>query len=164
VGKIKHVRAMAGAIEGDTFVGSKAQELRGLLSLNYPMEHGVIQNWGDMERIWNYIFTEELKSLPEQVSKYLMKHSVLVTEAPLNPRKNRDQMAEVFFETFNIPAIYVSIQAVLSLYASGRTTGVVLDVGDGVSHAVPVYQGFVVPQAIKRMDLAGRYLSSYPGT
>lgn len=94
----------------------------------------------------------------------LIKHPLLLTEAPLNPRQNRDRAAQIFFETFNVPALFISIQAVLALYASGRTTGVVLglfilniDVGDGVSHSVPVYEGFAVPHAIQRVDLAGRY-------
>lgn len=77
----------------------------------------------------------------------------------MNPRKNREKAAEIFFETFNVPAFFVSIQAVLSLYASGRTTGVVLDAGDGVTHAVPIYEGFALPHSIMRMDLAGRYLN-----
>jgi centractin len=80
-----------------------------------------------------------------------------LTEAPLNPAKNREQATQIFFETFNVPALFFSLQAVLSLYASGRTTGVVLDVGDGVTHAVPVFEGFTVPNAIHRIDLAGRY-------
>lgn len=84
-----------------------------------------------------------------------------MTEAPLNPKSNRDQAAQIFFETFNVPALFVSIQAVLSLYASGRTTGVVLDVGDGVAHTVPVYEGFAVPHAIKRSDVAGRDVTRY---
>jgi centractin len=79
-----------------------------------------------------------------------------LTEAPINPRKNRDQAAQIFFETFNVPAMFISIQAVLALYASGRTTGIVLDVGDGVSHTVPVYEGFAVQNAIQRSNIAGR--------
>lgn len=88
-------------------------------------------------------------------------HPVLLTEAPLNPRANRDMAAQVLFETFNVPALYISIQAVLSLYASGRTTGVVLDAGDGVSHAVPVFQGFTVPNSIRRIDVAGRDVTEH---
>jgi centractin len=88
-------------------------------------------------------------------------HPVLLTEAPLNPRSNRVKAAEVFFETFNVPALYISMQAVLSLYATGRTTGVVLDSGDGVTHAVPIYQGFALPHSIMRSDIAGRDVTRY---
>ena len=69
--------------------------------------------------------------------------------------------AQILFETFNVPAIFTSIQAVLSLYASGRTTGVVLDSGDGVSHAVPVYEGFAMPGSIRRIDIAGRDVTEH---
>ena len=86
---------------------------------------------------------------------------MLLTEPPLNPRTNRDTAAQILFETFNVPALYTSIQAVLSLYASGRTTGVVLDAGDGVSHAVPVYEGFAIPSSIRRIDVAGRDVTEH---
>lgn len=79
----------------------------------------------------------------------------------MNPRTNRDTAAQLLFETFNVPALYTSIQAVLSLYASGRTTGVVLDAGDGVSHAVPVYEGFAMPNSIRRIDVAGRDVTEH---
>jgi centractin len=79
-----------------------------------------------------------------------------LTEAPLNPRQNRDRVAEIFFETFRAPALFFAPPAVLSLYASGRTTGVVLDVGEGVTHAVPVYEGFALPHSVARSDVAGR--------
>ena len=149
VGRPKHPRVMAGGLEGDVFIGQRAQELRGLLKIRYPLEHGIVTDWDDMEKIWHYVYENELKTLPEE-------HPVLLTEPPLNPRKNRDAAAQIMFETFNVPALYTSIQAVLSLYASGRTTGVVLDSGDGVSHAVPVFEGFAIPNSIRRIDVAGR--------
>lgn len=144
------MRVMAGAVEGERFLGKRAQELRGLLRLSYPLEHGTVTHWDDMERLWQHIYSEELKTSSED-------HPVLLTEAPLNPRAHRERLAQIFFETFNVPAMFVSVQAVLSLYASGRTTGLVLDSGDGVTHAVPVYEGFAVANAVKRIDLAGRY-------
>ncbi|AEO56975.1 actin2-like protein [Thermothelomyces thermophilus ATCC 42464] len=155
VGRPKHLRVLAGALEGDVFIGQKAAtELRGLLKIHYPLEHGIVTDWDDMEKIWAYVYEEGLKTDSEE-------HPVLLTEPPLNPRSNRDTAAQILFETFNVPAIYTSIQAVLSLYASGRTTGVVLDSGDGVSHAVPVFQGFTVPNSIRRIDVAGRDVTEY---
>ncbi|RVD83809.1 uncharacterized protein DFL_005583 [Arthrobotrys flagrans] len=154
VGRPKHPRVLAGALEGDVFIGSRAQDLRGLLKIKYPLEHGIVTDWDDMERIWQYVYSDELKTLSEE-------HPVLLTEAPLNPRANRDMAAQIFFETFNVPALFTSVQAVLSLYASGRTTGIVLDSGDGVSHAVPVYEGFAVPSAIRRIDVAGRDVTEH---
>uniref|UniRef100_A0A6M2DPT2 Beta-centractin n=1 Tax=Xenopsylla cheopis TaxID=163159 RepID=A0A6M2DPT2_XENCH len=155
IGRPKHVRVMAGALEGDLFVGPKAEEHRGLLSIKYPMEHGIVTDWNDMERIWSYIYSKD------QLSTFSEEHPVLLTEAPLNPRKNLEKSAELFFETFNVPALFVSMQAVLSLYATGRTTGVVLDSGDGVTHSVPIYEGFALPHNIMRIDTAGRDVTRY---
>ncbi|KAI9849089.1 MAG: Actin-like protein [Sclerophora amabilis] len=157
VGRPKHTRVLAGALEGDVFIGQRAQDLRGLLKIKYPLEHGIVTDWDDMEKIWQYVYTEELKTLSEE-------HPILLTEPPLNPRTNRDTAAQILFETFNVPAIFTSIQAVLSLYASGRTTGIVLDSGDGVSHAVPVYEGFAMPSSIRRIDVAGRDVTEYMQT
>ena len=154
VGRPKHVRVLAGALEGDVFVGRRAEERRGLLRLRHPLAHGIVTDWDDMERVWQHVYAEELKTLPEE-------HPVLLTEAPLNPRANRDAAAQVLFETFNVPALHAAVQAVLALYASGRTTGAVLDVGDGVAHAVPVYEGFAIPAGVRRADVAGRDVTEH---
>jgi hypothetical protein len=127
VGRPKHVRTMAGALEGDVFIGPQAQQYRGLFKINYPLEHGIVTDWDDMERIWQYVYHEGLKTVSED-------HPVLLTEPPLNPRENRDVAAQILFETFNVPALYSSVQAVLSLYASGKTTGLVLDSGNTQQH------------------------------
>ena len=116
LGRPRNRHAMIGIGQKDIYFGDEAQARRGILRLSYPIEHGIVRDWEDMERLWEHTFDKELRVNIEE-------HPVLLTVASLNPRINREKMAEIMFEAFDIPATYIAIQAVLSLYASGRTTG-----------------------------------------
>jgi len=162
------------AIIKDIMVGDEAAALRNYLQITQPMEHGIVRNWEDMKYLWDYTFTEKLRIDPAG-------HKVLLTEPPMNPKANRQKMCQVMFEEYGFQGVYVAIQAVLTLYAqgasrstepnvffllknkmlSGLTTGVVVDSGDGVTHIVPVYDGFALPHLTRRLDIAGRDVTRY---
>jgi actin-related protein 2 len=138
----------------DIMVGDDVTKARDMLETAYPITNGIVQNWEDMTHLYNYTFEERLKIDPSE-------HKIMLTEAAMNPKKNREKLVECMFETFNFQGVHCSIQAVLTLYAQGLLTGVVVDSGDGVTHIVPVYEGFALPDKIKRLDVAGRHLTEY---
>ena len=153
-GRYRYHGVMVGMAWRDWYVGDQALSKRGVLSMSNPIEHGIITRWDDMEHVWHHTFYNELRVAPEE-------HCVLLTETSLNPKINREKTTQIMFETFNVPAMYLSTQAVLSLYASARTTGIVLDSGHGVTTSTPIYEGYVLPHAVKKMDLAGKDITEY---
>ncbi|KAJ7306454.1 hypothetical protein JRQ81_009807 [Phrynocephalus forsythii] len=138
------------------YIGDEAQEKRDMLSLRYPIERGLITSWDDMEMIWKHIYDKGL-------GIKALERPLLMTECPLNPKEDRAKITQLMFEHFKVPAFYLSIQAILSLYAAARYTGIVMDCGFGVSHAVPVYEGYCLPHAVARLEVGGREVTEYLG-
>eukprot|EP01084_Bolivina_argentea_P272145 463266_1 len=122
VGRPKNQGVMVGMAQKDSYVGNEAQSKRGILNLKYPMENGSVISWDDMEKIWHHTFYNELRIQPEE-------HAILLTEPVFNPKSNREKTTQIMFETFNVPAMYLGIQSVLSVYASGRTTAIAISSG-----------------------------------
>ncbi|XP_072179550.1 actin, cytoplasmic 1-like isoform X1 [Diadema setosum] len=154
VGRPLHHHWQAASEGRATYVGDDAQRRRATLSLHYPIEHGVVSDWDDMETIWRYLFLDEMRVDPGV-------HPVLMTEPPLNPLYNREKMAQVLFEKFHIPALYVAVPALLSLYASGRVTGFAVESGASNTHTLAVYEGYCIKSATSRTSLAGREITSF---
>jgi actin-related protein 2 len=138
----------------DIMVGDDASAARSQLQISYPLDNGIVRSWEDMEHLWNYTFFERLNIDPKGCK-------VLLTEAPLNPQKNREKMVEMMFEKYGFYGAYVAVQAVLVLYAQGLLDGVVLDSGDGVTHIIPVCEGFTMVNLIRRLDVAGSHITRY---
>ncbi|XP_046333345.1 actin-related protein 2-B [Haliotis rufescens] len=139
----------------DLMVGDEASALRSMLEVNYPMENGVVRNWDDMIHLYDYTFGKEKLNLNTKDCR------ILLTEPPMNPMKNREKMIETMFERYQFHSVHIAIQAVLTLYAQGLLTGVVVDSGDGVTHICPVYEGFALPHLTRRLDIAGRDITKY---
>eukprot|EP00045_Choanoeca_perplexa_P002749 m.26294 g.26294 ORF g.26294 m.26294 type:complete len:394 (+) comp11683_c0_seq1:89-1270(+) len=138
----------------DIMVGEEASKLRSMLEVNYPMDNGIVRSWEDMHHVWHHTFIEKMRINPSTTK-------VLLTEPPMNPKRNREKMIEEMFEKFQFEGVYIAIQAVLTLYAQGLMTGVVIDSGDGVTHIIPVYEGFALPHLTRRLNVAGRDITRY---
>ncbi|RSH86342.1 actin [Apiotrichum porosum] len=146
----------------DFFIGDEAIANSRTYQVHYPIRHGMIENWDYMERFWEQCIFKYLRAEPED-------HYVLLTEPPLNPPENRENTAEIMFESFNVGGLYIAVQAVLALAASWTSnkvaertlTGVVIDSGDGVTHTIPVAEGYVIGSSIKHIPIAGRDITSF---
>ncbi|PAV71626.1 hypothetical protein WR25_11914 [Diploscapter pachys] len=139
----------------DLMVGEEASQLRQMLDISYPMENGIVRNWDDMGHVWDHTFGPEKLDIDPKDCK------LLLTEPPLNPNSNRERLFQVMFEQYGFHSLYVAVQAVLTLYAQGLLTGVVVDSGDGVTHICPVYEGFALHHLTRRLDIAGRDITKY---
>nr|XP_021540958.1 actin, alpha skeletal muscle 2-like [Neomonachus schauinslandi] len=154
LGKLRHDNPLVGMQEEDWFIGDEAQKKRGELNLQYPISRATITNWDSMEKIWHHSFYQALRIAPEQ-------HPLMVTEPPLNTTSNKEKMSQILFETFNVPALYLANQGVLSLYASGQISGTTIESGEGMTYFVPIIDGCPLHQSTIQMDMAGQDLTLY---
>ncbi|KAG2379438.1 hypothetical protein C9374_006555 [Naegleria lovaniensis] len=138
----------------DAYIGHQALSKRGLLNIDHCIQRGRIINFNDLEKLLNHVFYNELRVSPQE-------YPIMFSENSFQSSQNREKLTRLMFETFSVPALYISLQGVLSLYASGRNTGIVVDCGDGVSQVVPISEGYALPHAILKLDLAGSDLTDY---
>jgi actin-related protein 3 len=161
-GSQKAATQKKGVEDLDFHIGDEAQNFSKTYDTFYPVRHGQIENWTHMEYFWEHCIFKYLRCEPED-------HFFLLTEPPLNAPENREYTAEIMFETFNVPGLYIAVQAVLALAASWTSrnvkertlTGTVIDSGDGVTHVIPVAEGYVIGSSIKHIPLAGRDITAF---
>ncbi|XP_039107555.1 actin-like protein 9 [Hyaena hyaena] len=137
----------------ETFIGEAARE-RPQLTLVQPVRSGIVLDWDAAELIWRHLLEHDLRAPPRD-------HPLLFSDPPFSPGTNREKLVEVAFESLRCPAMYVASQSVLSVYAHGRVSGLVVDTGHGVTCAAPVFQGYGLPHAVERLDLAGAHLTAF---
>jgi actin-related protein 3 len=153
--------------ELDFFIGDEAWANKKTHKVSQIMEGGMIKDWDGIERFWHKSIYSYLRCEPEE-------HRFILTEPPLNTPENREQMAEIMFETFGVKGLFIGVQATLALYSQiagpgsgGRElrqddlTGLVIDSGDGVTHVFPVADGFVIGSCVKHIPLAGRDITKF---
>eukprot|EP01083_Nonionella_stella_P262076 891577_1 len=156
VGRWRHSSNIAWKPKRMPSVGHEALRARALFTLARPITQGIITGFDDMKyNIWDAVFKDELKINTDEYCE------VLLTEKPLNTKQNREKMVEIMFEQFNVNAVCIAIDSVLSLYALGKTTGVVLHCGSDICHTVPVYEGHCVTHAVGKMNIGGTMISEH---
>ncbi|KAL4222812.1 Actin-related protein 3B [Mactra antiquata] len=161
VGNKSISRLGKGVDDLDFFIGDEALNATSY-AVKWPIRHGIVDDWDLMERFWEQAIFKYLRSEPED-------HYFLLTEPPLNTPENREYTAEIMFESFNVPGLYIAVQAVLALAASWTSrqvgertlTGTVIDSGDGVTHVIPVAEGYVIGSCIKHIPIAGRDITYF---
>ena len=144
----------------DYFIGNDAFRNQLSHNLSFPVREGQVNNWDEIERYWQRSIYSLMRVEPQE-------HNFLLTEPPMNPPENREKMAEIMFETFDVAGLYIGVQAVLALFGcnsykeSKSLTGTVIDSGDGVTHIIPIAHGYVISSCIKHIPIAGRDITKY---
>lgn len=138
------------------YVGSEAIDRKGILSLSHPIQNGRIVDWDDMKSLWEFAMMDALKIIPEE-------HEILVCEPAMNEKDKRGLIAEIFFETFNVPALFIAKQPLLSVYGTGSHTGLVVDIGEGGTRCVPIWQGHMLEDRVQSNILGGFKMTEYMG-
>ncbi|GCB62605.1 hypothetical protein scyTo_0009554 [Scyliorhinus torazame] len=161
VGDHAQRRLVRGVDDLDFYIGDEAVD-KPTYATKWPIRHGLVEDWDLMERFMEHVIFKYLRAEPED-------HHFLMTEPPLNTPENREYLAEIMFESFNVPGLYIAVQAVLALAASWTSrqvgertlTGIVIDSGDGVTHCIPVAEGYVIGSCIKHIPVAGRDITFF---
>lgn len=154
----------------DYYIGDEAHAHKETHDFKYILRSGQICDWEGIEKYWHRSIHNYLKCEPEN-------HRFILTEPPMNTPENREQIAEIMFETFNVKGLFIGVQASLALYAqicktdqaegAGASltdqdmTGTVIDAGDGVTHIFPVCDSYVIGSCVKNIPLAGRDMTQY---
>ncbi|CAK62550.1 unnamed protein product (macronuclear) [Paramecium tetraurelia] len=143
------VKALSATNSQELYVGNQITDsIRGNMKIKYPYQKGIIKDMNDMDQLWKYTF-QELHSNPKECP-------ILLTEPSFSSQIQKMEIAKQFFENYDCPALFFAVSGIVSLFASGKTTGVILDVGDTVSQSIPIYDGFYIQHSAQRVDLAGR--------
>lgn len=154
VGHGRHKGAMSSLGLKDCYVGSQAQNLRGILSITHPIRQGVVQSWDDLETIWTHIVETELKT---EASAQPM----LITQMPLASEEDEAKTAEILMEKLNVPAMFIANKSVMSLYGGGNMTGISIDSGHDTTYLVPSYQGNAINDATLVLKIGGKQVTEH---
>ncbi|CAH1262884.1 ACTB [Branchiostoma lanceolatum] len=142
--------------DDEKYIGDEAIASQGRLTFDYPMQDGSVKNWRDLEEVWDYVTRSEL-------GKSLGDRPVIVTETMAMPREQRERHLQVLFETFDVPAVFLVQQAAMALHGQGKSTGLVVSSGHGVTEVVPVYEGHCIEHASRKLLFSGKHVTDQLG-
>jgi len=154
VGHGRHKGAMSSLGLKDCYVGSQAQNLRGILSISHPIRAGVVQDWDDLETIWSHIINTELNTEASA-------QPLLITQHPLATVEDETKMAEILMEKLEVPAMFIANKSVMSLYGGGNMTGISVDSGHDTTYIVPSYQGNAIQDATLVLKIGGKQVTEH---